>query len=219
MMASAIYISSALGFFHPSSSFTSLSHRVVHQSTQSRVPAFSRRTSLYMGRAAAVRAATKGKTDAKKAKINGQFGKKIIMAVKQGGSPDPVANRQLGDVIKQAKTNSVPADNIARAIKRASESSGGADFSESIFECYAQGGASMIVNVLTDNPNRAAAEIKNCFKKNDAKVAESGSVLFMYDRKGVLEVESELDEDGLLDAAIEAGCDDYEVVEVRCRAV
>ena len=65
---------------------------------------------LFMGRAAAVRAATKGKTDAKKAKVNGYYGKKIIMAVKQGGSPDPVANRQLGDLIKAAKNNSVPID-------------------------------------------------------------------------------------------------------------
>lgn len=63
-----------------------------------------------MGRAAAVRAATKGKTDAKKAKVNGYYGKKIIMAVKQGGSSDPVANRQLGDLIKAAKNNSVPID-------------------------------------------------------------------------------------------------------------
>lgn len=63
-----------------------------------------------MGRAAAVRAATKGKTDAKKAKVNAYYGKKIIMAVKQGGSPDPVANRQLGELIKAAKNNSVPVD-------------------------------------------------------------------------------------------------------------
>ena len=67
-------------------------------------------TALFMGRAAAVRAATKSKTDAKKAKTNAVFGKKIIMAVKAGGSPDPVANRQLGEIIKQAKANSVPVD-------------------------------------------------------------------------------------------------------------
>lgn len=70
----------------------------------------ARLTPLFMGRAAAVRAATKSKTDAKKAKINAVFGKKIIMAVKQGGGPDPDSNRQLGDVIKQAKANNVPVD-------------------------------------------------------------------------------------------------------------
>ena len=96
---------------------------------------------LFMGRAAAVRAATKSKTDAKKAKTNAVFGKKIIMAVKQGGSPDPNSNRMLGDIIKQAKANSVPVDNINRAIKRATEGSAG-DFSESTFEAYGFGGAS-----------------------------------------------------------------------------
>ena len=80
---------------------------------------------LFMGRAAAVRAATKAKTDAKKAKTNALFGKKIIVAVKEGGSPDPNANRQLADIIKQAKANSVPVDNINRAIKKASEANAG----------------------------------------------------------------------------------------------
>ena len=75
----------------------------------------SRLSPLFMGRAAAVRAATKAKTDMKKAKTNAIFGKKIIMAVKEGGSPDPNANRKLADVMKQAKANSVPVDNINRA--------------------------------------------------------------------------------------------------------
>ena len=87
----------------PSSSAASSSSS---SSSRCRSPA----SSLFMGRAAAVRAATKGKTDAKKAKINGYYGKKIIMAVKQGGSSDPVANRQLADLIKAAKNNSVPVD-------------------------------------------------------------------------------------------------------------
>jgi hypothetical protein len=92
-------------------------------------------TILFMGRAAAVRAATKSKTDAKKAKTNAVFGKRIIMAVKSGGSPDPVSNRALADIIKQAKANNVPVENINRAIKRASEANAG-DFSESTFEAY-----------------------------------------------------------------------------------
>jgi len=106
---------------------------------------------LFMGRAAAVRASTKAKTAAKKAKTNAIYGKKIIMAVKEGGSPDPNANRALADVIKAA------------------------------------------VN------------------KRDGKIAEPGSVLFMYDRKGKVEVKAELDEEELLEAAIEAGCDDMEL--------
>ena len=88
---------------------------------------------LFMGRAAAVRAATKAKTDGRKAKINAIFGKRIIMAVKNGGGPDTEANTLLRDVIKQAKSNSVPVENIQRAIKRASEGAVG-DFTESTFE-------------------------------------------------------------------------------------
>ena len=101
---------------------------------------------LFMGRAASVRAATKGKTDAKKAKTNALFGKKIIMCVKQGG-PDPDANRALAELIKAAKANSVPVDNINRAIKKASEASVG-DFAERTFEAYGMGGASMVSFVL-----------------------------------------------------------------------
>mmetsp|Transcript_32707 Transcript_32707/g.47327 ORF Transcript_32707/g.47327 Transcript_32707/m.47327 type:complete len:284 (-) Transcript_32707:105-956(-) len=172
----------------------------------------NRSSALQMGRAAAVRAATKGKTDAKKAKINGIYGKKIIMAVKQGGSPDPVANRALNDVIYAAKRNNVPIDNINRAIKKATEGNQG-DFSESQFEAYGNGGASFIINVLSDNANRASADVKMVINKRNAKIAESGSVLFMYDRKGRLEVDAVLDEEELLDAAIEAGCEDMELVE------
>lgn len=164
-----------------------------------------------MGRAAAVRAATKGKADAKKAKVNAGFGKKIIMAVKQGGSPDPSANRQLELLIKAAKQNSVPVDNITRAIKRASEASVG-DFSESTFEAYGFGGASFVVNVLSDNANRATADVRSTIGKRKGKMAESGSVLFLYDKKGRLEVENTiLDEEAVLEAAIEAGCEEMEL--------
>jgi YebC/PmpR family DNA-binding regulatory protein len=167
---------------------------------------------LFMGRAAAVRAATKGKTDAKKAKVNAYYGKKIIMAVKQGGSADPVANRQLGDLIKAAKNNSVPMDNINRAIKRATEKDAG-DFSESKFEAYGHGGASFVINVLSDNANRSTADVRSAVNKLKGKMAEQGSVLFMYDLKGKIEVASAVDEDELLEAVIEAGVDDYELLE------
>ena len=163
-----------------------------------------------MGRAAAVRAQTKGKTDAKKAKTNALYGKRIIMAVKQGG-PDPNANRALGDIIKAAKGNNVPVDNINRAIKRAS-SSDTANFSESTFEAYGFGGASMVINVLTDNDNRANADVRAAVGKNNGKMAEQGSVLFMYDHKGKLEVPGSLDEEELMEAAIESDIDDFELI-------
>lgn len=166
-----------------------------------------------MGRAAAVRAATKSKTDAKKAKTNALYGKKIIMAVKNGGSADTNANRQLAEVVKAAKANSVPVDNINRAIKRATETDA-SSFSESTFEAYGFGGASMVINVLSDNANRATADVKACVNKRGGKIAEQGSVLFMYDRRGKVEVPSpDVDEEELLMAAIDAGCDDMEMTE------
>lgn len=168
-------------------------------------------SALFMGRAAAVRANTKAKTDMKKTKTNALFGKKIIMAVKEGGSPDPQANRMLFDVIKQAKANSVPVDNITRAMKRATEGSQG-DFKESTFEAYGFGGCSMIINVLSDNNNRAVSDVKQAVNRREGKIAEPGSVMFLYDRKGRVDVPAELDEESLLEAAIEAGCDDYELV-------
>jgi len=180
-------------------------------SSSTTTPSTTRYTSpLFMGRAAAVREKTKSKTDGKKAKTNAIFGKRIIMAVKQGG-PDPDSNRALGDIIKQAKTNNVPVDNITRAIKRASEAST-ADFSESTFEAYGFGGASLVINVLTDNDNRANADVRSAVGKNNAKMAESGSVLFMYEHVGKLEVPIVLDEEQLMDAAIDADVEDFELV-------
>lgn len=169
-------------------------------------------TTALFGRAAAVRAATKGKTDAKKAKTNALYGKKIIMAVKQGGSTDTNANRALAEVIKAAKANSVPVDNINRAIKRASETDT-ANFAESTFEAYGFGGASLVINCLSDNANRCTADVKSTVNKRGGKIAEQGSVLFMYDRKGKVEIPAVVDEEELLMAAIDAGCDDMELVE------
>jgi len=170
-----------------------------------------RNSALFMGRAAAVRAVTKAKTDGRKAKINAIFGKRIIMAVKNGGGPDTEANTLLRDVVKQAKSNSVPVENIQRAIKRASEGLVG-DFVESTFEAYGFGGASFVINVLSDNANRATSDVKSTVNKRQAKIAEQGSVLFMYDRKGKCEVNAVLDEEALLEAAIEQGCEDMELV-------
>jgi YebC/PmpR family DNA-binding regulatory protein len=108
------------------------------------------------------------------------------------------------------QTDSVPVENISRAIKKASEGNT-EDYKEYIYEAYGHGGASIVVNVLTDNTNRAAAEVRLTVNKRQGKMAESGSVLFMYDKRGMITVPSVLDEEALLEAAIEAGCDDYEM--------
>jgi YebC/PmpR family DNA-binding regulatory protein len=103
--------------------------------------------------------------------------------------------------------------NINRAIKRATEKDAG-DFSESTFEAYGHGGASLIVNVLSDNPNRSTADVKSAISKNHGKMAESGSVLFMYDLKGKIELPSaDVDEETLLMAAIDNNVNDMELVE------
>lgn len=105
--------------------------------------------------------------------------------------------------------------NINRAIKKATEGNIG-DFAESTFEAYGLGGASMIINVLSDNPNRSTADVKSTVNKRNGKIAEQGSVLFMYDKKGKIEVASAIDEEVLLDVAIEADIDDFLLEEVSC---
>ena len=101
--------------------------------------------------------------------------------------------------------------NINRAIKRATEKDA-SDFSEATFEAYGYGGASLIVNVLSDNPNRSSADVKNAINKNNGKIAESGSVLFMYDLKGKIEIPAVVDEEELLMAAIDNDVDDMELL-------
>jgi len=204
-MQLALLSLTALAFSTKTSAFTPLSAIPAPVTSEHA----SRTSALFMGRAAAVRANTKAKTDLKKAKTNAVFGKKIIMAIKAGGSASTDSNRALAEVIKQAKSNNVPVDNINRAIKKASEANTG-DFAESTFEAYGMGGASMVINVLSDNPNRASADVKSTVGKRKAKIAESGSVLFLYDRKGVIEVpDAVVDEEALLDAAIEADIEDF----------
>ncbi|CAM9571423.1 unnamed protein product [Ectocarpus sp. 13 AM-2016] len=166
---------------------------------------------VMMGRRAAKIAKVKGREDAKRGKAFARIGKKIIMAVKAGG-PNEDTNKQLSDTIKEAKHNSVPKDNIARAIKRAVDGSQG-DFKEIIYEAYGHGGTGMVVTALTDNVNRAIADVKAVWKKQGLKQAAQGSVLFQFEKRGRVEVQGEVDEEQVIEAAIEAGVDDVEVVE------
>ena len=161
-----------------------------------------------MGRAAAVRAATKAKTDAAKAKNNGRFAKKIINAVR-GGGPDPEQNRLLAQVIAEAVRKNVPKDIIKRNIDKASEQK--VDYKESIFEFYGFGGVSLLVNVLTDNDNRAAADVNLVAKKQNLKAASAGSALFNFERKSRLDVSKALEEDSLMEMCLELGVDDYDL--------
>lgn len=177
-----------------------------------RTVSFARRPSrcaLYMGRAAAVRAATKAKTDDFKAKNNNRFAKKIIMAVKAGGA-DPVSNRLLAQVLAEAKVANVPKDIITRNIEKAS-SALTADYKESMFEFYGHGGVGLLVNVLTDNDNRAVKEVNLVAKKNSLKPAATNSVAFKFAKKARLDVRGLINEEDLMELCLEVGVDEYEL--------
>ncbi|CAN0013353.1 unnamed protein product, partial [Phaeothamnion confervicola] len=166
-----------------------------------------------MGRRSEKIARTKGKEDLRRGKIFARCAKRIMMAVKAGG-PDEHTNKALFDVLKEAKSYNVPKDNITRAIKRAVEGSQQGDFKEAVYEAYGHGGVGLIITALTDNVNRANAEINAVLSKKDLKRASSGSVAFQFARRGRVEVKGgEVDEEAVIEAAITAGVDDVEVVE------
>jgi len=168
-------------------------------------------TLVMMGRRSEKIARKKGSEDAKRGKIFARIGKKIIVAVKAGG-PVVESNKALADILKEAKSYNVPKENIDRAIKRA-EAADAADFKEAVYEAYGAGGVGIIISCLTDNTNRALTDIKNAIKKSEVTLASSGSVAFNFDKKGCLEVASELDEDTVLEIALEGGVDDFVLEE------
>jgi YebC/PmpR family DNA-binding regulatory protein len=164
------------------------------------------------GRRAAKIANTKNRSDLRRSKVYARFGKKIIMAVKAGGSADESANLMLRDVIREARAANVPTTNIERAIKRASDSDT-ADFKESTFEAYGKGGAGIVITVLTDNNNRATSDVKSTITHSGLTFASPGSVMFNFKRLGALVCAQPVSEDTAIEAAMEAGVDDVEVKE------
>lgn len=165
-----------------------------------------------MGRAAAVRAATKARTDGAKAKNNNRFAKLIINSVKAGG-PDPDVNRQLGAVIADAKAANVPNDVIKRNIDKASSSQTAA-FKESLFEFIGPGGSYFLVNVQTDNDNRAASDVNLVGKKQSLKSGSKGSVSFNFYKKARLDIKGLIEEDKLMELCLENEVDDYQLFTV-----
>ena len=151
----------------------------------------------------------KEKTDQARAKVFTRIGRELAMAVKAGG-PDPDNNSKLKDVIAKAKANNVPNDNIDRIIKKAAGESGGANYESLIYEGYGPAGIAVIVEVLTDNRNRTAGEMRHYFDKCGGNMGQSGSVMFMFERKGLIVIEGEgLDEDKVMEDVLEAGADDF----------
>ncbi len=151
----------------------------------------------------------KEKTDQARAKVFTRIGRELAMAVKAGG-PDPDNNSKLKDVIAKAKANNVPNDNIDRIIKKAAGEGGGADYESLVYEGYGPAGIAVIVEVLTDNRNRTAGEMRHYFDKCGGNMGQSGSVMFMFERKGLIVLEGEgLDEDKVMEDVLDAGADDF----------
>lgn len=128
-------------------------------------------------------------TDAKKANIFSKLGKELAVAVKMGGSPDPNVNSKLKDVISKAKAQNMPNDNINRCIQKAAGESDAANYEEIVYEGFGPCGVSVIVNVTTDNKNRAAADIRHIFSKAGGNLGQTGSVSYMFNKKGYFLIE------------------------------
>ena len=153
----------------------------------------------------------KAKNDAQKGKAFTKIGREIAVAVKEGGA-DPSLNRKLSDVIVKAKANNMPNDTISRSIKKAAGEGDNVHYEYITYEGYGPSGVAVIVETLTDNKNRSAANVRSYFSKGNGNMGTSGCVSFMFDKKGQIIIEKEatdMDEDELMMLAIEAGADDF----------
>jgi len=154
----------------------------------------------------------KGRQDAVRAKLFSKLSKEITVAAKMG-DPDPEKNPRLRLVVKQAKSQSMPNDNIDRAIKKAIGGEG-EDYEEVRYEGYGPNGVAVIVEAMTDNRNRTASNVRSTFTKNGGNLGETGSVGFMFERKGEVTYPADAgDADTVMMAAIEAGAEDVESSE------
>lgn len=152
----------------------------------------------------------KAKMDSQKGKIFTKLAKEISVAAKEGGG-DPEANYRLNTAIQKAKANNLPAENIERAIKKGIGELGGVNYEQIVYEGYGPGGTAVLCQILTDNRNRTAGEIRHIFSKKGGNLGETGCVAWMFEQKGVLGVDLEevkMEEDDVLLMAIEAGAED-----------
>ncbi len=152
----------------------------------------------------------KGKTDAQRAKIFTKMAREISVIVKEGGS-NPASNSRLADAIAKAKAANVPNDNIERAIKKAAGEGDTSNYENLIYEGYGPGGVAVVVDCLTDNRNRTAANLRHYFDKFGGNLGASNSVLWQFKEAGVLIVDKEdVDEDELMMCALDNGADDFD---------
>ncbi len=157
-------------------------------------------------------AAKKGKTDAQRGKIFTKLGREILIAVKEGG-PDPVSNSKLRDVVAKCKANNMPNDNIERSIKKAAGDGNTANYEDVVYEGYGPNGVALIIEATTDNRNRTAGEVRHILDKFGGNLGTTGSVSWMFDKKGVIVIEkasTKISEDDLMMEALEAGAENFE---------
>jgi YebC/PmpR family DNA-binding regulatory protein len=153
----------------------------------------------------------KAANDARRSNAFAKLLRAVEVAAKEGGSGDPAANMTLASAVEKARSFSVPMENIERAIKRGTgEEAGGARYEEITYEGYAPGGIALVVEALTDNRNRTAQDVRHAFTRNGGSLGETGTTLWMFQRKGVIVVEKAVapDEERLLELALEGGAED-----------
>ena len=153
----------------------------------------------------------KEKNDAAKGKVFTVIGRELAVAVKEGGL-DPANNSKLRDVIAKAKANNMPNDTIDRGIKKAAGDAGSVNYELLTYEGYGPNGVAIIVDALTDNKNRTAANVRSAFTKGNGNVGTQGSVSFMFDKKGQIIIgkeDCEMDPDELMMMALDAGAEDF----------
>ncbi|MGE5587330.1 MAG: YebC/PmpR family DNA-binding transcriptional regulator [Clostridia bacterium] len=155
----------------------------------------------------------KAKADAERGRMFTKVAREILVAAREGG-PDPEANFRLRMAIDRARAVNMPNDSIMRAIKRGAGESGTETYEEIIYEGYGPGGVAIMVEVMTDNRNRAASDVRHIFTRHGGNLGESGCVAWMFRKKGLLVVdlaEAKVSEDDLMNLAVEAGADDFKV--------
>ena len=150
----------------------------------------------------------KGAADAKRGQLFTKFIKEISIAAKMGGG-DPATNPRLRTAVLKARAANMPKDNIERAIKKGTGELGAVNYEELLYEGYGPGGVAVLVEVLTDNKNRTAASVRNIFTKSGGNLGATGSVAYMFNRKGVIEYDAEkVSEEDIMEVALEAGAED-----------
>lgn len=152
----------------------------------------------------------KGANDAIRGKITTKIGREITIAVRMGGA-DPTGNMRLKLALSKAKSNNIPKDNINRAIQKGLGASDGSNYEEMTYEGYGPGGTAIMLDILTDNRNRTAADVRHIFTKYGGSLGATGCVSWMFNKKAVFVVEKESfdDEDALMELVLDAGADDF----------